>query len=91
MWEIVICNKIIFSFQIMSNKTGLSYYVKTLGILAPDEIEIKALYPGQVRPFWCHLIVKIQYFFQIKENPISKMLISLSLKSHYFSGWRYDM
>jgi hypothetical protein len=36
------------TFQIVSNKTGLVYSIRTLGILAPDETEIKALYPGQV-------------------------------------------
>ena len=35
-------------FQIVSNKTGLVYTIRTLGILAPDETEIKAIYPGQV-------------------------------------------
>ena len=41
--------------NIQSVKTGVTYPIKTLGLLTPEEVPVKSLHPGQVGVMTCNM------------------------------------
>lgn len=77
--------------QVTSIKTGKSYPIKTLSILTPNEIPVKALYPGQVGCFTSNLRttkdVLIGDTFHKKDRPVEPLMEITPPKPMVFAGF----
>ncbi len=67
---------------VTSCHTGKSYSVRTLGVLAPEEVPVQAVYPGQVACFSCNLRQSndavVGDTFHLKDRPAPPVAVDLT-------------
>lgn len=80
---------------VTSHKTGLSYPVKTLGLLTPNEMDVAALYPGQIGVLTCSMRSPSEALvgdtFHLKDKPVEPFMDVSRPKPMVFAGlYPYD-